>query len=151
MKRRDSSTLDLFKDFKPQPVVARFDEQEIRATSIAARMAKAVSKALKDDGRSRDKIAEHMSEIVGERVPASMLDAYASEAKEAHKITAERLLALIVATEDERLLNALLVNTGLIVVPARFEALIRREMAIEARDRLDKEINAARAEWEAKR
>ncbi len=151
MARRDSSTLDLFKDFRPQPVVARFDEQEIRAASVAARMAKAVSKALKDDGRSREKIAEHMSAILGERVPASMLDAYASEAKEAHKITAERLLALIVATEDERLLNALLVDTGLVAVPARFEALIRREMAIEARTRLDREIAAAGAEWEAKR
>ena len=80
-----------------------------------------------------------------------MLDAYASQAREKHNIPTHRLVALAVVTGDIRLINALIADTNFIAVEARFESLIRRELAREARDRLDREINSADAQWKASR
>lgn len=150
-RRRDPNTLDLFRDYDPGPVVERFDEARIRSGSLQGRVARAVAAALRDCPLGRDKVALAMGEWLGERVPASMLDAYASQAKDSHKITAARLVALAVVTEDPRLINALLADAGLIAVPADYEALIRREMVREARDRLEREYAAADAQWRARR
>ena len=146
-KRRDTETLDLFRDFAPKPVVARFEEGDVRAATLSARMSRAVARALKECSLSRAQVAERMSQHLGEAVPVSMIEAYASQGKESHKISAVRLVALAVVTGDHRLLNALLADTGAIAVPARYEALIARELAREARDRLDREIAARDAAW----
>ncbi|MEX0753226.1 MAG: hypothetical protein WD073_09925 [Xanthobacteraceae bacterium] len=150
-KRRDTATADLFRDFEPKPAVARYAPERVRAATCTARLARAVSETLKDCGHSRDVVAYRISEYLGERVSTDMLHAYSSTAKEKHSIPAHRLVALAVVTGDTRLANALLADTGMIAVDARFEALIRREMAREARDRLDREIAAADAQWRAGR
>ena len=150
-RRRDSSTPDLFRDFTPPPVVARYEAERVRAATMSMRLARAVSEALRNCGRSRDVIAHLMSEWLGEPVSAAMLDAYASAARDKHNIPAHRLIALAAVTRDARLINALLADTGLIAVDEKYEALIRREMAKEARERLDREIAAADATWRAGR
>lgn len=148
-RRRDQKTPDLFRDFTPPPVVARFSPERVRAVRCAARVKRAVSEAIKDSGRSREVIAHLMSEQLDERITWQMLDQYTSTANEGHNIPAHRLVALFTVTSDVRLLNALLADTDVIAVDAKYEALIRREMAKEARDRLDREINAADAQWKA--
>ena len=45
----------------------------------------------------------------------------------------------------------MLTDTDMIAVPAKYEALIRREVAKDVRDRLDREICAADTEWRARR
>jgi hypothetical protein len=80
-----------------------------------------------------------------------MLNQYTSPANDKHNIPAHRLIALAVVTNDARLLNALVAEADLICVGAKYEALIRREMAKEAKDRLDREITAADAQWRAGR
>lgn len=92
-----------------------------------------------------------MSDFLGEKVPVSMLDAYASQAKTQHQISAIRLVALASVTGDERPLNALLNAADMIAVPLRYEALLKREKAKELREELDREIAAADAEWRVKR
>ncbi|MGD9769522.1 MAG: hypothetical protein AB7U62_17950 [Pseudolabrys sp.] len=151
MKRRDDKTIDLFKDYTPKPVVARFAPEQVRAATCAARVAMAVSATLKDCGRSRDAIAQLMSEYLGETITSEQLYAYTSPARDKHNISTPRLVALAVVTKDVRLFNALLDGTGFIAVDARFETLIRRELAREARDKLDREITNADAEWKANR
>ncbi len=151
MTRRDTQTLDLFADYKPAPVVARFDEADVRAATLAARLSRAVAATLRDSKLSRAAIAEGMATFLGEDVPLTMLEAYASQAKEKHQISAVRLIALAVVAKDERLLNALLNGAGLIAVPQRYELLIRRERAKELRTQLDREIAATEAEWSASR
>ncbi len=148
--KRDGSTLDLFKDFQPKPAVARFREDEVRAWNRPRRLAKAIARTLADDDRSRDEIAEAISDYLEEPVSRAMLDNYASQEKE-HAISAVRLAALVAVTGDARALNTLLAEVGLIVVEAKYEALIRREMAREARERAEREEQAADAEWRAKR
>lgn len=152
MKRqRDSITPDLFRDFTPPSVVERYSPERVRAVRCSARVKRAVAEAIKDSGRSRDVIAELMSQELGERVTVGMLDQYTSTANESHNIPAHRLVALFSVTADVRLINALLADTSVIAVDAKYEALIRREMAKEMRDKLDREIGAADAQWKAGR
>lgn len=150
-RRRDTTTVDLFAEYVPQPVVERFAPERVRAVSAAARIKRAVAEAIKDSKFGRDAIALLMTDVLGEAVTADMLNQYTSTANEKHNIPAHRLVALFQATRDIRLINALLDGTDVVAVPAKYEALIRREMAKEQRDRLDQEINAADAEWRVRK
>ncbi len=147
---RDTDTFDLFRDVAPTPVVPRFGADEVRAWTPARRMSRAIARTLEDDGRSRDEIAAALSEVVGERVTRVMLDALASQEKP-HAISALRLAGLVMVTGDARALNALLSEAGLIVVEAKYEALLKRERARELRERAERAEQAADAEWRARR
>jgi regulatory protein CII len=151
MKRRDGSTLDLFLDYEPRSVVARFDEHVVRASNDRGRVARAVAATLRDHDGERAAIAQEMSSYLGERVSEAMLNRYASQGAEEHAISAHRLIALAVITGDARLINALLADTGLIAISEKYEALIRREQAREAAERLQRVAASADAEWRAKR
>lgn len=148
--RRDTSTLDLFRDYEPAPVVPRFEAADIKAWTPARRLSRAIAKTLDDCGQSRDEIAAALSAHLGERVGKATLDAYASPEKP-HAISAQRLAGLVTVTGDARALNVLLADAGLIVIEAKYEALLRREKARELREKLDREIEAADAQWKARR
>lgn len=150
-RRRDSLTPDLFRDFAPAPVVDRYSVERVRAARLSARIKRAVAETIRDSGRSREVLAHLMSEHLDERITAAMLDQYTSTANEGHNIPAHRLIALLLVTGDTRLVNALLADTDLIAVDAKYEALIYREMAKEKRDQLEREIAAADAKWRAGR
>ncbi|RWO83976.1 MAG: hypothetical protein EOS18_03780 [Mesorhizobium sp.] len=149
--RRDHPTLDLFRDYQPAPVVERFDAEAVQAWSLAGRLSKAVSLTLNEAKMSRAEIAKAMSEHLKDEVSKATLDAYASQAKEQHSISALRLAALASVTSDVRALNTLLEDAGMIVVPKKFEALIMREMADEAIERATRDRQAFDAQWKAKR
>lgn len=150
VKRPTSTTLDLFRDFEPKPVVDRFLPADVQAWSPAGRVSKAVALTLNDSTMSRAEIAKAMSELLKDEVSKTMLDAYASQARE-NSISAIRLAALSAVTGDIRPLNALLADMDMIVVPQKYEALLRREKAREMRDRAEREEQAADAEWRARR
>ncbi len=150
-RRRDTATLDLFRDVKPAPVVARFEEEDVRAWSVEGRLSRAISKTLDACGRGREDVAEDMSKFLSERISKATLESYASQAKDTHRIPASRLMALVVVTGDARPLNALFEDAELIVVEQKYEALLRREKARELVDELTREADAADAEWRAKR
>lgn len=151
MTRRDRATLDLFEDYEPRSVVARFDESVVRAGNDRGRVARAVAATLRDQTSERSAIAQEMSAYLDERVSEAMLNRYASQGAEDHSISAHRLIALAVITGDARLINALLADTGLIAISGKYEALIRREQAREAAERLQRVAAHADAEWRAKR
>lgn len=150
MPRRDTSTLDLFRDYTPAPVVPRFDAERIKAWSPARRLSRAIAETLDCCGHTRDEVAAAMTEHLGERMSKAMLDAYASPEKP-HAISAQRLAALVAVTGDARALNALLNEIGLIAIPQRYEALLRREKAREDKLQAEREEQAADAEWRARR
>lgn len=149
-RRRDTSTLDLFRDVEPAQVVLRFDAEEIKAWSMARRLSRAIAKTLDGCGMTREEVAEALSEHLGEKVSKAMLDAYASPEKP-HAMPAHRLAGLFAVTCDERPLNAMLNEVGLIAVPAKYEALLKRERARELRERAERDEQAADAEWKARR
>lgn len=150
-RRRDSLTADLFRDYKPEPVVERFDAEAVQAWSLEGRLSKAVALTMDESGISRADIATAMSDALKATVSKAMLDGYASQAREQHSISAVRLAALIEVTGDARALNVLLESSGLIVVPQKYEALLRREKARELRERAEREEQAADAQWKAQR
>ncbi len=149
-RRRDTQTIDLFSDYEPKPVVDRFPEEKVRAWTPDRRLSRAIAATLDEAAVSREKIAAALSEQIGERVSKGMLDAYASPEKP-HAISALRLAGLAMVTGDVRALNTLLAEAGLIVVEAKYEALLRREKARELRERAEREEQAADAEWKARR
>ena len=149
--RRDQMTPDLFRDYEPSPVIARFEAKDVQAWSIDGRLSKAVALTLDESGMSRAAIAEALSDLLKTTVSKGMLDAYASQARQQHSISAIRLVALAQVTGDARALNVLLEEAGWIAVPRKYEALLRRERARELRERAEREEQAADAEWKARR
>lgn len=136
---------------RAQPIVPRFDEREVRASTARARIARAVTAALKSFDGEREAIAAEMSAYLGERVSKGMLDQYASQASELHAIPAHRLVALAVITGDARLVNAALADSGLIAIAAKYEPLLARELAREEIERLRQAAAAHDARWRAAR
>lgn len=75
-------------------------------------IARSVARALKEDVRQRSAIAIAMSELLDEEISKFMLDAYASEARDNHNISADRFLALIAVTQRFDLLDVALRRIG---------------------------------------
>lgn len=151
MKKRDAFTVDLFRDYHPAPVVERFADEQVKAWSMAGRLAKAIALTMEESGLSRDEIAAQMTELTKAPITKASLDAYASQAKEGHQISAAKLAALVAVTGDARAVNVLLEDAGLIAIPRKYEALLKRERARELRELLEREERTADAEWRAKR
>jgi hypothetical protein len=150
MSRRDPNTLDIFSDWTPPVVVERYEETRVRTATLRARIARAVSETLKDFDRSREDVALAMSEWLGEDVTKNMLDAYASEAREAHTIPYLRLLALVHATGDVRLLQLGAELFGHVVAHSRYLEWIevgmeadRREQANQIKEETDRAFETA--------
>lgn len=74
--------------------------------------ASSVATILKGDARSRFDIAAAMSRLLDEEVSKLMLDAYASEARDGHRISFDRMLALVAATGRYDVLRAALRRIG---------------------------------------
>ncbi|MFH0299803.1 hypothetical protein AAFX91_21730 [Bradyrhizobium sp. 31Argb] len=145
---KGNGQLDLFGGLTP---VDRFPADRIRAATCAARIARAVAEAIKNASMSRADIAKAMSEHLGESVTPGMLDQYTSTANERNNIPAHRLIALVAVIGDVRVLNAALQDTAFVAIDTAYEPLLRRELAKEARDQLDRAINDADTQWRAAR
>lgn len=79
---------------------------------LPAITASAVAEILKGDPRSRFDIAGAVSKLMDEDVSKLMLDAYASEARDGHRISFDRMLALVAATGRYDVLRAALRRIG---------------------------------------
>ncbi|MFV0322658.1 MAG: hypothetical protein ACK5LE_09800 [Alphaproteobacteria bacterium] len=148
MKRKKyhcSHTPDLFSDLpEPMPVFAK---EDVRAGTVEGKIALAVSKILKDDGRSRDDIATAMAEWLGDKkMSGAMLNAYSSQARDQYKITVARFWALIEVTKDIRLLQEIANSVGYIVLEERYAKRIKQAEREEQIDTLKAQIAALEAE-----
>ena len=79
-------------------------------------MAAVVALALKEDPNTREVIAARMSVLLAEDVTRWMLDAYTSEARKTHNISAARFFALIAVTNRFDLLDSTLRRIGAAVL-----------------------------------
>lgn len=132
---RHAAQPDLLEWEPPQPV-ARFPEEQVRAASLAGRISRAVAAALADSDDCRETIAARMSAFLGERVSPAMLDAYASQAREDHRISVPRFVALLHATRDRRLLELLAEPMGWAVIERRHLPMIEVAAIREREDEL---------------
>lgn len=103
-----------------------------------------VALILNEDGRSRHELAGAMSSLLDEPVTKMMLDAYASEARETHNISAARLLGLIAATKRFDVLDALMRRIGAALLVGDELHAARLGHLQAQRARLDDEIKKLR-------
>lgn len=145
--RGDTLTMDLL-NWEPPQVAVRFtDEAAVRAVSVSQRLSRAVAATLREAEIGREEVAERMGEYLGEEVSKNMLDAYASQAREAHNITLARAFALLHATGDARILGAELKTFGLAIIPERYLAAVEEAMWAEQEERARQRRLAARSKW----
>lgn len=107
-------------------------------------VAASVALALNEDGRSRHEIAGAMSALLDEPVTKLMLDAYASEARDCHNISAARALAMVAVTERFDLLDALLRRIGAALLVGEELHAARLGHLQAQRAKLDQEIRMMR-------
>lgn len=79
-------------------------------------IAASVARMLRDDPRTRDEISAAMGELLDEDVSRGMLDAYASEARDKHNISAGRFIALIAVCKRYDILDHVLRRIGAAVL-----------------------------------
>lgn len=132
--RKDNLTPDLL-DWKPPKVAVAYQQDDIRPDRLADRVARAVSLALK--GHKRADIATEMSNYLGEKITKSMLEQYASQARESHVISMTRFAALIDATGDYRLLSLLPELFGFAVVADKYQDIIELHLIDEHKLEVD--------------
>ena len=124
MKHRDTRTLDMFNDWQPPKVAMSLPPEVTSGGNLNSQIARAISRALKNSDMSRADIAEGMSKYLGKNITENILNAYASEGRESHKITLERAMALIHVTEEYGLLGFIAEPFDLAVVPTKFSDII---------------------------
>lgn len=144
MSRRDTSTIDMFAEWQPIDPVHRFDEKRVRAASLRQQIALGVAETLREAPDDRDAIAERMAEWLGEDVSKNLLDAYASQAREEHVISLLRLIALIHATGDLRILQMIAEMFGHSVIEDRYLPLIEYAQLADKKEELDRAFEVAR-------
>ncbi len=142
-RRRDPLTGDLFAAAPAEPV-RRFDPERVRAATIEGTVCRAVAQALRECEVDRGEIARRMSEFLGETVSKSMLDAYASQGRAGHRISTSRLVALVHATGDFRLLQVLAEPFRCSVVENKWLRWIKVGQLAETRDEVNREYEMAR-------
>ncbi|MEQ1499170.1 MAG: hypothetical protein ABL914_10950 [Novosphingobium sp.] len=109
---------------KMHPGQFAFDFQAPSQSSLPGALAgldrqicEAVGMILNSDLRHREGIAAEMSVLLGDEVSRAMLDAYSSPAREGHRISLTRFLALVQVTKRHDIFDQLLrpIGAGLLV------------------------------------
>lgn len=151
MTKRDPLTLDLFRDWQPPQVAVTLPGDAPRGGTLGGRIARALSQAMANSSLSREEIASAMTEYLGELVTKNMLDAYASQAREEHRISLERFIALVEVTGATGLLGFVAEAFGMVVVPAKYADLIELHFIDEQLQTLEARRAAKASNWRAKR
>lgn len=133
--------------FNPDQIGFDFD-LPARSTALASlaglerQISQGVSDILHGSARSRTVIAAEMSDLLDEEVSRPMLDAYASPAREGHKVPLSRFLALIAVTNRHDVLDRLVRQIGGAV-------LVGEEIHTAQLGDIDQRIEALKAERRA--
>lgn len=131
--RRDRDTGDLFHHARLFPVES---PRELGgALDFNAKLAAAMSRACREAaelGVDRFEIARRMSEMLGAEISKGMIDAYCSQARETHTISAVRFKAFVRATGCVWLWNVYLDGEGLTLLQGE-EALLAQAAYAEKR------------------
>jgi hypothetical protein len=143
-KRRDPNTMDLFHDYQPPEVAARFEPNVAKGGTQDVKIARVISEAMSRSGKSRGQIAAEMSDYLSQNVTENMLDCYASPARRDHKITLERFIALIDVTGCHELLGFVCEFSGFVAVPSRYAEVIQLWQTEERLAELERRRSALR-------
>lgn len=118
---------------------------------LRSQIARALSQAMSQSGKSREQIAMDMSEFLSAETTKNMLDAYASPSRDEHRIPIDSFIALIFATEGFGLLGFVAEQFGFVVVPEKYSALIKLHLIDEQMERQSQRKAALLGKWKAGR
>lgn len=132
---RDPHVRDL-SAWETEPVTIGYVDDVAGRGSLGNRIARLISRAMRDAkdenaNLGRAEIAARMTESLGRSVTAAILDKWASEAAEEHRIPLDAFVALIEATGQHRLLGFLPSLFGFAVVPSRYVDMIELQQLQE--------------------
>ena len=125
-RRRDPLTKDLF-EWTPPQVAIRYEEGVTGRGSLDSQIARLIGRALrdaKDEGKARTEIAAKMSHYLSRPISAAMLDKWASEASDEHRIPLDAFIALVDATGARELLGFVPNMFNLTVIEDEYADLI---------------------------
>ncbi|NVM42699.1 hypothetical protein HWX16_20500 [Ochrobactrum intermedium] len=109
----------------------RYEEGVTGRGSLDNQIARLVSRALRDardDNKGRSEIAASMSKYLKRSISAGMLDKWASEASEEHRIPLDAFIALVHATDAKELLGFVPGMFGLTVIENEYADLIEDKL-----------------------
>lgn len=118
---------------------------QIGSYDCGAELARLASDAIRHSGKSRERVAVEMSDLLGTRVTVAQLNAWTAEGKPAHRFPAEYLGAFAFVTGDVRALELLVKQAGAHLVG-------RGEMArleVQSIDEQMRELRARKRELQA--
>ena len=144
-RRQDNTTMDLFRDYQPPEVTVGYDPEITKGGTLSVKIARAVSHAMQESGKSRAEIATQMSVYLDQNVTENMLNTYASPARDDHKITLERLIALVEVTDSHGLLGFVAGFSDFVVVPKRYAEIIELWVAEEEKTKMDRHLTMLRS------
>lgn len=116
--------------------------------SIHQPLRSALVAAISGSSLSRYQIAARMSELVGREITKTMLDAYAAESKEGHRLPAELLPAFCEATGDWRPLIILVEALGGMVLSPKEKAFVQLVKIEREKKRLERRAEQLRLDME---
>lgn len=95
------------------PIVA---SEPAELAGLERQISRAAAEILKGDLRPREILAAEISLLLDEDVSRAMIDAYASPAREGHKVIMSRFLALVAVTKRHDVLDRLMRPIGAAVL-----------------------------------
>lgn len=135
-KRRPSLTTDQLAFTFDAPSVPR---AEAELAGFGRFISAGVARALREDDRDRHEVAAEVSRLLDEPVSKWMLDAYASEGREDHRVPADRWLAIMAVTDRFDIVDAVMRRVGAAL-------LVGEEIHTARLGHLDRQIAALKAE-----
>jgi transcriptional regulator with XRE-family HTH domain len=143
-RRRDPMTKDLFA-WQPPKVAVGYSADVIGRGRLDNKIARQISQALReareDQRLSRSDIAARMSEYLGRTISEAILNKWAAEGSEDHRIPLDAFVALVDATGAKALLGFVPGEFGLTVIEDEFADLIEAQLLDEHME----EVQARRA------
>lgn len=151
MAPRDTKTLDLLAWTPPRAPVPVVAEEVSRSATLGGRLCRLMALVLRESDKTRDDVAQTMSDYLGETVSPSMLDKYVAESATDHVINIIRYIALIHATGDMRLLQGLADIFAYAVIPERFVPAIEESLLRDQMEQLNQRLAMATKSWKGAR
>ncbi|WKZ32957.1 MAG: hypothetical protein QY316_00695 [Thermodesulfobacteriota bacterium] len=115
-KKADTNQLSLFDVIKKIEERKKEDRTIAGSFSMEHRLNALLSKALKHCPLSRELVAGKMSELTGEEITKTTIDAWTASSKAKHRFPAKYLPAFIEATGDREILKVMAEMTGCYLV-----------------------------------
>ncbi|QXN68010.1 regulatory protein CII [Microcystis phage Mwe-Yong1] len=116
-------------------VAAGYDEDVAGKGALPNRIARLISRALKDARRDRDlsraDIARLMSSELGRKITEGAIEGWAGEADLNHRIPLDAFIALISVTETTDLLGFIPEQFGFVAVPSKYAPIIELQLLEE--------------------